>query len=89
MKEEFKAGFWGTRGSYLPRSMLRGFIAELGHGYEELLVGATDDSATATPEDETFARALRSSQVRSLEDGEGGDEDEDEDEEGEAEDNTL
>ena len=43
MRQEFNAGFWGTRGPYLPRSMLRAFVEELGHGYEELSAGARDN----------------------------------------------
>ena len=54
MKEGFKSALWGTRGSYLPKSMLRGFIEGLGHSYEELLERATNDRATANPEDKNL-----------------------------------
>jgi hypothetical protein len=71
MKEGFKSAFWGMRGSYLPKSMLRGFIEELGHGYEELLERATNDRATANPEDEDLLQALASCQVLSSRGGRG------------------
>jgi hypothetical protein len=81
MRQEFKVGFWGTRGLYLPESMLRAFIEELGHGYEELSVGAIDDRATANPEDKSLLIALGSRQVNASQDEEDEDEDEEEDEE--------
>ena len=64
MKNEFGKGYWGTIGSYLPESMLRAFIEELGHEYEELLAGAVDDKATANPEDSNILIAVASSQVK-------------------------
>jgi hypothetical protein len=84
MRQEFNAGFWGTTGSYLPRSMLRAFVEELGHGYEELSAGARDDGNTANPEDKDLLLAIASRQVMVPSDKEG--EDEDDDEEGEDED---
>jgi hypothetical protein len=64
MKNEFGKGYWGTIGPYLPESMLRAFIEELGHEYEELLAGAVDDKAMANPEDSNILIAVASSQIK-------------------------
>jgi hypothetical protein len=61
MKREFGKGYWGTIGPYLPRSMLRAFIEELGHGYEELLKGGEDDKATSNQVDGDLVVVVASS----------------------------
>lgn len=43
IKKEFGKVYWGTTNRYLPDSMIRAFIEELGHEYEELLAGAAGD----------------------------------------------
>lgn len=80
MRKEFGNGYWGTTGSYLPESMLRAFIEEMGHEYQELLVGKIDDKATANTEDRNLLIAIASSQVKASRDPEGDNEDSDEDE---------
>ena len=79
IKKEFGKGYWGTVGPYLPESMLRAFVEELGHEYQELLAGKLDDKATANKEDRNLLIAVASSQVKASRDPEGDDEDSDED----------
>lgn len=79
MKKEFKKGYWGTIGPYLPRSMLRAFIEELGHGYEELLKGGEDDEATADEDDRDLVLAVASSQIKASREGEDDESDGDQD----------
>jgi hypothetical protein len=87
MKKEFKAGFWGIKGSYLPGSTLRAFIEELGHGYEELWAGVVDDRATVNLGDRNTLLVTGPRQVYVSRGKKGEDEDEDDDEEETDEDN--
>jgi hypothetical protein len=80
MKKEFGKGYWGTIGEYLPESMLRAFIEELGHEYGELLVGVVDDKTTANQENRDLLIAVASNQVKTSRDNEGEDEESDENE---------
>ena len=43
-KNELGTPYWGTRGRYMPKSMLLGFVENLGHGYEHLLGGAIEEA---------------------------------------------
>jgi hypothetical protein len=80
LKKEFGKGYWGTIGPYLPESMLRAFVEELGHGYKELLKGGEDDKATANEVDSCLVLAIASSQVKaSQEEGEDEESDGDQD----------
>lgn len=45
LNDELKKFFWGTPGKYIRQNMLRAFVEELGHEYEQLLKGAIDDSS--------------------------------------------
>lgn len=78
LKKEFGKGYWGTIGPYLPESMLRAFVEELGHEYNELLAGVADDKATATQEDRNLLVAVASNQVKASREEEGEEESEDE-----------
>ncbi|KAL8672435.1 MAG: hypothetical protein Q9168_003098 [Polycauliona sp. 1 TL-2023] len=40
-------GYWGSRGSYIKHDMLRGFVEEMGPGFEHLMEAATDDKESA------------------------------------------
>lgn len=86
VKKEFGKGYWGTINPYLPASMLRAFIAELGHGYEELLAGAADDKTTTSEEDRNLLLAVASEQVKASREPAGENEDSDEDDDDEDED---
>jgi hypothetical protein len=79
LEKEFGKGYWGSIGTYLPKSMLLAFAEELGHGYDKLLEGGEDDEATANQEDKNILLAVASSQVGELP-REGGDEESDSDE---------
>jgi hypothetical protein len=80
LQKEFGKGYWGTVGPYLPESMLRAFVEELGHEYEGLLTGAVDDRATANEEDRNLLVAVASSQVKAPRRADIEDDDEDDDE---------
>lgn len=80
IKKEFGKGYWGTIGPYLPESMLRAFIEELGHEYDGLLAGAIDDKATTSKEDENLLTAVMSNHIKALSSPKGKDEDIDENE---------
>jgi HNH endonuclease len=89
LKKEFGKGYWGTVGGYLPHSMLRAFVDELGHEYEALMAGAKDDKATASEEDKILLLAVVSSQVKASRGPEEGDEDSEDDETDDDEDDGL
>ena len=48
LKDEFKKHFWGTPGRYIRYNMLRAFVEELGHEYEQLLEAAMEDPDDAS-----------------------------------------
>ena len=48
LKDELKKHFWGTPGRYIRYNMLRAFVEELGHEYEQLLEAAMEDLDDAT-----------------------------------------
>lgn len=55
--------FWGTVGPYIRKSMLRGFVEELGHGFDGLMDGAIpngDDEPDETGIASANAQILRS-----------------------------
>jgi len=55
--------FWGTMGPYMRKSMLRGFVVELGHGFDGLMDGAMpngDDEPDETAIASANAEILRS-----------------------------
>ena len=51
LKAENGKFFWGTWGRYLPRNMLLAFVEELGHEYEDLLMGASCLPVRSTEQD--------------------------------------
>lgn len=55
IKQEFGKEYWKTMGPYLQENMLRAFVEELGHEYDELLRGsAHDEQATSDEPDNLF-----------------------------------
>ena len=82
---ELGTGYWGTRGRYMRRSVLWGFVETLGLGYEYLLEGAIEeeDGAGADLRGVAVANYTIKEALRGVNDN---GEDEDEDEEGEDED---
>lgn len=67
LKQEFGKGYWGTMGPYLQESMLRAFIEELGHEYNELLVAGTQNNRSTTDDEDNLLLAVASSQVKASE----------------------
>ena len=90
LKKELGRVYWGTRGRYLPRNMLKAFVEELGHEYDALLEGAVEDEEDADvnvgedDSDETLL-SVAVDQVKASNIGEDDSEDEDEDEDDEEE----
>lgn len=88
LKKQIGKGYWGSRGRYLPRSMLLAFIEEMGHEYDSLLDGATDDAATQTDVDSEILLATATDQIKASavevieEEDEENDDEEGDDEEG-------
>ena len=91
LKKQIGKGYWGSRGRYLPRSMLLAFIEEMGHEYDSLLDGATDDAATQTDVDSEILLATATDQIKASavevieEEDEENDDEEGDDEEGDDE----
>ncbi len=82
LKHELKKRFWGTPGKYIRESMLRAFVEELGHGFEDLLEGAADDVPGAPRSDPSLLVAATNQiekVVQEPEDSDDDDDDEDED----------
>lgn len=57
LHDELGKKYWGTAGSYMSRSMLLAFVEEMGHDYDELLEGATEDSKETEPVETALAAA--------------------------------
>ncbi len=79
LKHELKKCFWGTTGRYIRESMLRGFVEELGDGFEDLLEGAADDAPGASRSDPTLLIAATNQIEKVVQEPEDSDDDEDED----------
>ena len=71
LSDELGKPYWGTAGRYIKKNMLRGFVQELGHEYDELLEGAMSDSSN---EEEVGLAALEaaSDQIKASVGREGG-----------------
>lgn len=85
LKKQLEKSYWGTPGRYLPRNMLMALVEEMGHEYEKLLEGATDDEAPDMDEDSEILLATATAQIKAWspeeiwEDEESDDDDDDED----------
>ena len=51
-RKEAGRNFWGSAGPYMKRSMLLGFVEEMGHEYEYLMEGAMDADDKGGDEDD-------------------------------------
>ena len=78
-KAELRKRYWGTSGRYMLKGALLGFVEQMGHEYEHLLRGASNED-TAPTIDGVVAASDHIKKV-AKEDDESEDEDEDEDEE--------
>ena len=79
-KEELRKRFWGTPGKWMLRSMLLGFVENLGHDYDHLLQGAKDEEdAVSSVEAIATANERIKESCKDPESTEFDDDDEDED----------
>lgn len=85
LKQDFGKGYWGTIGPYLQDNMLRAFVEELGHEYDELLRGNANEDQNTADEPDNMLLAVASSQIKTSKDVE----DEDTDEEDEDSDEDM
>jgi HNH endonuclease len=71
--------YWGTRGRYVKKNMLRGFVDELGQDIESILENAIEDDDTGDADPDAVA-VMASETVFRMQEAAKEDEDEDEDE---------
>ncbi|OAX77751.1 hypothetical protein ACJ72_07946 [Emergomyces africanus] len=56
-EKELQKPFWGSPGKYIRKNMLQVFVEEIGHKYDGLLKGASDESSEAQGEDDLMLLA--------------------------------
>ena len=81
--------YWGTRGRYVKKNMLRGFVDELGHDIESILENSIDDDDAGDTAPDAVAVIASETVFRTLEAAKEGEDDEDEDDEDEGEDEDV
>ena len=83
LRDELGRPYWGTVGKYVKKNQLLGFIEQMGHEYQDLLMGATEEEGeNISKPDPTALMAATDRALNSLtEGGDGGRDDSDDDEE--------
>ena len=86
LKREFGCNCWGETGLFMKKSMLKGFVEEMGHEFEELMEGAVEDGEKDNGESDSLALMASSRYISVVssnrwEDGDEDEEDETSDEE--------
>ncbi len=76
---DFRKPVWGAGGAYMKKSMLRAFVEEMGHEYEDLLKGAVEDMNDAIIPDTTALMAANEAIAWTFRDDDEDDEDDEED----------
>ncbi|OJD14679.1 hypothetical protein AJ78_05003 [Emergomyces pasteurianus Ep9510] len=56
-EKELQKPFWGSPGKYVRKNMLQAFVEEVGHKYDGLLKGASDESSEGQGEDDLMLLA--------------------------------
>ncbi|CAD6591838.1 MAG: hypothetical protein ASARMPRED_005779 [Alectoria sarmentosa] len=79
-KEELGKRFWGTRGPYMKKNMLRAFVLEMGQEYEHLLEGAVPETASDNEPNPMALAAANNAILRNLQKDEDADDDDDDSE---------
>ena len=77
-KEEFGKKFWGSRGPYMKKNMLRAFVLEMGQEYEHLLEGAVPETASDNEPNPMALTAANNAILHNLQKDEDSDDDDSE-----------
>ncbi len=72
--------YWGTRGRYVKKNMLRGFVDELGHDIESILENGIEEDDTGGADFDAVAVMASETVFRMQDEARDDDDDEDEDE---------
>ncbi len=80
-RAEIGRRFWGTRGRYMQKGMLLGFVEELGHEYDHLLEGVIEEQGTIPDKTAVLAANAHVQDVLEADDESQDDDDDDDDEE--------
>ncbi|KAF8420741.1 hypothetical protein BGX38DRAFT_1137875 [Terfezia claveryi] len=55
LKDKLGRPYWGTVGKYVKKNQILGFIEQMGHEYQDLLMGATEEGGENNSERHTIA----------------------------------